>query len=150
MSMFGFRFRETMRGTYHFLDRPLDERGIEFTIAVVGSGLRNFAKTRTAAIEGDVELEGFAKKTPLAGTLAFKLDERRLPYEFTFAADDGERYRFRGQKDFSIFSVADSISTLPASIYDASGKERGRAIVRFDLRADTGKLLKSFRLRLAS
>jgi hypothetical protein len=148
--MFGFRFRETMRGMYHFLDRPLEERGIEFTIAVESRGLRDFARTRTAAIHGEVELEGFARKTPLAGTLAFKLDERRLPYEFTFSADDGKSYRFRGQKDFSLFAVADSISTLPASIYDAEGKELGRAIVRFDLRADTGKLLKSFRLRLAS
>jgi hypothetical protein len=148
--MFGFRFRETMRGTYHFLDKPLIERAIEFTIGVESRGLRDFARTRTAKITGEVELEGFASKTELVGTLAFKLDERRLPYEFTFAADDGKKYRFRGQKDFSVFSVADSLSTLPASLYDDEGRERGRAVVRFDLRADTGKLLKSFRMQLAS
>lgn len=148
--MFGFRFHETMRGTYHFLDKPLDERAIAFSIAVETRGLRDFVSTRTAEIHGNVELDGFAKKTALTGTLAFKIDERRLPYEFTFEADDGKTYKFRGQKDFSVFSVADSISTLPASLYDAEGKERGRALVRFDLRADTGKLLKSFRLRLAS
>ena len=50
MSLFGFGFHETMRGTYHFLDRPLEERAIELSIAVEGNGLRQFFRSRTAGI----------------------------------------------------------------------------------------------------
>ena len=39
---------------------------------------------------------------------------------------------------------------LPASLYDASGEEIGRATLRFDLRADLGRWLKSFRVHLGA
>ena len=62
--MFGFRFKETMRGTFHLLDTPLDERAIEFSIEVDAKGLRRFMKERVARIHGLVNLEGLAHDKP--------------------------------------------------------------------------------------
>jgi len=148
--MVGFRFRETMRGTYYLFDAPLDERAIEFSLVVRSRGLRRFARDRVASITGEVTLEKIATRRPLDGTLGLHLDERRLPYEFTFQADDGTPYRFRGQKEYTLLSPAESVSTLPASLYDVDGREVGRSVVRFDLRADTSRFVKSFRLELSS
>ena len=145
--MFGFEFSETLRGTYHLLANPLDEQSIDFSIRVEGRGARRFIREKIAEIHGHVTLKGLAENRPLQGTLAFKLvDEQRLSYDFTFEGDDRRPYRLRGQKDWSIFSVADSLSILPATVYDGDGVEIGRALLRFDLRGDTKKLLKSFRL----
>src|SRR5437899_2408599 len=114
----GFQFRETMTGTYHMLATPLDERAISFTIGAKVDGLRQFLKDKLASIEGEVDAEGLADKRPLHGTLGLKLlDERRLPYEFTFKGNDDQDYRFRGQKDVSVIALTDSMTVLPASLY---------------------------------
>lgn len=148
--MFGFHFFETMRGTYHLFANPIDELPMEFSIQVEGKGMRRFSREKMARIHGQVTMAGMAERCELEGLLGFKLlDERRLTYEFSFQADDHKRYRFRGQKEYSVFRLADSVSLLPASIYDANDVEIGRAVLRFDLRGDTKALLKSFRLKFA-
>ncbi len=148
--MIGFGFAETMRGSYYRLDAPTEERAIEFTLRVTVNGIRKFAKDQMARIEGVVRAEGLAAEAPLEGTLGLKLaSERRLPYDFTFTGDDGAKYRFRGQKDVMLLALADTMTTLPASLYEAGGKEIGRATVRFDLRSDLGRFVRSFRPRLA-
>lgn len=145
--MLGFFFRETMRGSFYLLDAPLVERGLEFTLKVETRKLRRFLRDRICTTTGTVSAEGIAKEAKLEGTLAFR--ERCLPYDFTFTGDDGKRYRLRGQKDFNWFAPAESISTLPITLLDDTETEIGRAIVRFDLRSDTGRFVKSFRLQLA-
>jgi hypothetical protein len=146
----GFKFEETMRGNYYMLDAPTDERAIEFTLVAKVDGLRRFAKDQMARIEGHIRADKLASDAKVDGTLGIKLaSERRLPYEFTFKGDDGKTYRFRGQKDVMILGLADSMTTLPASIYDEAGKEIARATVRFDLRGDLGRFVRSFRPRLA-
>ena len=138
-----------MRGTYHLLASPLDERAMEFTIDVRTRGFRRFLRERLAEIEGEVTLENLAEGKPLSGSIAFKIHEKRLPYAFSFKDDKGKSYRVRGQKDLSLVYLTDSICSLPLSLFDDADRELGRGMVRFDLRGDTGKLLRSFRLRLA-
>lgn len=146
--MSGFAFRETMSGSYHRLDRPTEDHAIEFTISAHVESLRRFVRDRIARIEGEVTMEGLATKRPLSGTLGLKLlDEQRLPYEFTFRGDDGKSYSFRGEKDVLIQTLPDSITTLPASVFDADGNEIARAVLRFDLRGDLFEFIKSFRLK---
>ena len=149
MGLLGFTFRETMRGTYHLLESPLVERGIEFTVRAKVDGMRRFLRDRTARIEGVVDVEGFATKRPLRGSLGLMLlDQRRLPYDFMFRGDDDREYRFHGQKDVTLIALADTMSTLPASRYDAAGNEIGRAVLRFDIRGDLGAFLKSWRMQV--
>jgi len=146
--MLGFVFRETMTGTYHLLDAPLDERAITFTIDAKVDGLRRFLKDKTATVAGEVEIEGLADRQKAEGTLGLKLlDERRLPYELHFTGNDGRQYRLRGQKDFTLIAVTDSMTVLPASLYDDAGNEIGRATLRFDLQHDLRPFLRSWKLR---
>jgi hypothetical protein len=147
----GFSFEETMQGNYHLLASQLDERAISFSINVRVAGIRRFLKDKLARIEGEVYVEGFADHRPLEGTLALKLlDEHRLTYDFTFRANDGNRYRLHGQKDVTLIALHDTMTTLPASIYDTDGREIARAVLRFDVRGDMAVFLRSWRLRLGS
>jgi hypothetical protein len=147
----GFSFEETMTGSYHLLSSQLDERAISFTVGARVAGIRQFLKDKLARIEGEVQVEGFSDRAPLTGTLALKLlDERRLTYDFTFRANDGKSYRFHGQKDVTLIALADTMTTLPASIYDAAGREVARAVLRFDMRGSLATFLRSWRMRLGS
>jgi hypothetical protein len=149
MGLLGFTFHETMSGTFHRLDAPFEDRAIEFTIDAKVDGLRRFVRDKTARIEGEVTVEGLADHAPLRGTLGLMvLDERRLPYDFTFDAADGRTYRLHGQKDVAWYALTDTMTTLPASLYDDAGKEIGRAVLRFDLRGDLVKFLRSWKLRV--
>ncbi len=145
----GFRFRETMRGTYYLLEAPTDERAMHFTLEASARGLRQFARDKLTRVEGEVTLEGFADARPLQGTLALRMiDQRRLPYDFTFTGNDGKLYRFRGQKDMNVLAPVQSLTVLPATVYDESGDEVARTNVRFDLRGDLRKFIRSFRMTL--
>jgi hypothetical protein len=145
----GFSFRETMSGTYHRLDAPLEERAIAFTIGARVSGLKQFLRDKVAHIEGEVDVEGLADCQPLVGTLTLKLlDEKRLAYSFAFRANDGNDYRFHGQKDVMLIALVSTMTTLPASLYDAAGKEIARAVLRFDVRSDLKSFLRSWRPRM--
>jgi hypothetical protein len=147
----GFSFEETMSGSYHLLSSQLDERAISFSLFARVAGIRQFLKDKLARVQGEVNVEAFADHRPLEGTLALKLfDEQRLTYDFTFDANDGRRYRFHGQKDVTMIDLFDTMTTLPASIYDAAGSEIARAVLRFDARANLATFLRSWRARLGS
>jgi hypothetical protein len=147
----GFSFRETMSGSYWRLDAPTDERAISFTLHARAHDIAEFARHKTWTIRGTIDAEGLATGRPLEGTLVFKLlEDRRLPYRFAFAGDDGARYELSGQKEWSGLSPIDSMTLLPASLYDDHGEEFSRATLRFDLRSDWARWMKSFRLHLFS
>jgi hypothetical protein len=147
----GFSFEETMSGSYYLLDAPLAERAISFSIGARVDGMRQFLRDKTARIEGHVSVEGLAERCPLSGTLGLKLfAERRLPYLFTFRGDDGHEYRLQGQKDVTMIALLDTLTTLPASLYDAAGREIGRSVLRFDARQDLTRFLRSWKPRIGS
>jgi hypothetical protein len=138
-----------MSGSYWLLAAPTEERAISFTIEARAGDVRRFARDRTWRITGTIDADGVASGRALEGTLAFKLlDERRLPYRFTFRGDDGGGYELSGQKEWSGLSPVVSLTLLPATLYDAGGKELGRATLRFDWRSDLGRWMKSFRVHL--
>ncbi len=145
----GFSFEETMSGSYHLLASPLEERAISFSLGARVAGMRRFLRDRLARVEGEVNVEGFADRRPFSGTLALKLfDERRLTYDFAFASNEGASCRFHGQKDVTLLAPLDTMTTLPASIYDAGGREIARAVLRFDTRGTLGTFLRSWRPRV--
>ncbi len=145
----GFELREGFSGTYYRLDRPLEDRAITISLRLGVDGLRRFAKDRCMKAEGTIIAEELADQgRPLEGTAAMKLfDERRVPYDLAFEGDDGRWYRLRGQRDFFVHD-ARSLTVLPASIYDDTGAEIARAVMRFDPRTELPAFVKSFRPRL--
>jgi hypothetical protein len=145
----GLSFRETLSGSYWLLDEPTDERAIELSLEIYTPDLRRFATNKTWRLRGTLDADRLASRSAVRGTILFKLfDERRLPYRLAFTGDDGKRYELSGQKEWSGLAPVESITLLPASLYDEAGEELGRATLRFDLRSDWARWMKSFRIRL--
>src|SRR5438309_379751 len=101
---------------------------------------------RQAAQRGPEEERAGRSRPRVHVELPRPVRERRLPYDFTFRGDDDREYRFHGQKDVTMIALHDTMTTLPASLYDADGKEVGRAVLRFDVRGDLVKFLRSWKL----
>jgi hypothetical protein len=142
----GFSFHETMAGSFHLAGEPRD-RPMSFTIRARSSTWPNFLRRPEVDIEGEVDAEGFADHRYLRGTLGLDvLSTRALPYAFRFAANDGSPHTFTGRKVLRAGRLVESMTVLPGAILDASGRRVGEALLRFDLRSDLARFLKSFRL----
>jgi hypothetical protein len=141
----GFHFRETMAGTFV---RDGVERAMHFTVTARAGSLLEHLRDRKARLDGAVTIDGFASAQPLAGEITIDpLLGRLIRYEFTFAADDGQRYRFVGQKDVTLRDVVGSMTTLPAQVLALDGKQVGTANLKFDTK-DLPRFLGSWRLDL--
>jgi hypothetical protein len=143
-------FHETMAGSFHLTADPGDERPMSFTIRTrsVETGLWAFLKNPAMEIEGEVDAEGFADHRRLEGTLRLDLlRNRTLPYAFRFTGNDGAPYTFEGKKTVTLGELAESMSVLPGAIKDERGVTVGQALLRFDLRSDLLKFLRSWTFR---
>lgn len=145
--MIGLTFRETMAGGYHLTSAPGADRPMHFTIEARIPTLRSLLGTPLFSISGSVFAEGFAEHRPLRGTLCIDpLRGKVLVYMFDFEADDGAPYTFQGRKTLGSGDLLQAMTILPGGIFDSAGKEVGRALLRFDLRSDLLKFLRTFRL----
>lgn len=143
----GVEFRETMAGYFHLVDRPRDERPLAFTIRAISGRLASFVRRPQTEVEGELHAEGFADHVPVRGTLGLDLlRDRTLRYDLSFPGNDGQSYRFKGHKTVQLGRLVATMSELPAALLDAQGREVGRALVRFDVRRDLARFLRSWRL----
>ena len=149
----GFELRESFSGSFYRLDDQTRDLAIRLSLRWGVSGLRRFVRERKVAISGHLWAEGIAESrgdegVPIEGTIVMRLfDEKRMPYELEFDGDDGKRWHLRGQRDFFVHDAVDSLTILPASLYDGSGQEVARATLRFDPTTELPALVKSFRPR---
>lgn len=143
--MASFTFAETMAGSFRLSGER--ERPMSFTIRARSRSLGRFAARREVEIEGEVDAEGFADHRPLRGTLGMDvLATGKLPYAFDFTDNRGRAHRFVGQKVVRLRDLVGSMTNLRGALLDENGHEVGEAELRFDLRADIGRFLRSFRL----
>jgi len=142
----GFEIRGTLRGTFFLFSSPEVDRDILLETTLGAAGIRRLALAKTVAICGTVALDTIANRRPFAGEVRFRLDERRIPYDLTFTGDDGTAYALRGQADLWWLGIVDALTLLPASLYDGTGREIGRALLRFDAKRELFSLVRSFRL----
>ncbi len=141
--MFGFHFTETMQGTYTRNGGP--ERDISFTVTARARSWLKHLRDHKAALDGTIRMDGFASNVPLSGELLINpVFGHIIKYEFQFTADDGKAYHFRGQKDVSVTDLVGTMTTLPATISDASDRPIANALLKFDKR-DLPSFLGSFR-----
>jgi hypothetical protein len=142
----GFKFQETMSGTYHLVAKPEEERRISFTANAAVENMMKYLRDMTATLEGTLEMEGFADHVPIEGTLEINpVFGRVLRYQFTFTGNDGKSYRFSGQKDLRLLDLQGSMTTLPATVYDDAGNEVARVLTKFNLQTDLLPFLMSWR-----
>jgi len=150
---FGFEMKESFSGSYYRLDEPLRDHAMRISLRLDVDGVRRFLRERKVDAAGTIFAEQLAERSPngvaLQGTLTMKLfDEKRIPYDLSFEGDDGRTWRLRGQRDFFVHDAVDSLTILPASLYDDAGVESGRALLRFDPKTELPVLLRSFRPRV--
>ncbi|MBP9114340.1 MAG: hypothetical protein KBF88_16115 [Polyangiaceae bacterium] len=131
--VFGFSYEEKVSGIAHFLDDPLRERQMELSLRVKAANAFLLPKNKTLSLSGTVSLEGICTDASVEGTLVYKFEEKRVPYAFRFKGDDGRVYEFRAQKDFSVFSIPDYVTTLRGTLYDEELRELGRVILTSQL-----------------
>lgn len=144
--MAGFEFYETMVGSFR-LQGDARDRPMSFTLRCRSPRWLRFLARPEVEIEGEVDAEGFADHRHLRGTLGMDaLRTRTLPYAFRFVANDGKEYTFAGQKTLHALRMVESMTVLPGAILDAAGARVGEALLRFDLRSDLGRFLRSFKL----
>lgn len=133
----GFGFAETMSGTLRLASSPDVARPLSFSLRAEARSARDFAQTREVVIEGELVAEGFGARCPLAGTLTIEpFRARKIAYDFSFVADDGETYVFTGHKTVKVGSLLRSMTHLPGAIRDAGGATVATVALDFDLRRD--------------
>lgn len=146
MKKLGFEFRETMAGLYTLTGKPDDQRRIKFTARAVADDALRHLRDNMTRLEGTLEMEGFADDVPISGTLQIApLTKRVIRYEFAFLGNDGEPYRFAGQKDIRFSDFVGTMTTLPAVVYDKRGEPVARTTVKFDVRSDLVPFLLSWK-----
>jgi len=140
----GVEFRETMAGSYRL--NGGEERPLTFTIRAVSRKMTSFLRLPLTEVEGEFHAEGFADHAPARGTLALDLlRDGTLKYELYFPGNDGQIYRFKGQKTVSLRRLLTTMTELPAMLLGADGRELGSSLVRFDTQQDLPSFLRSFR-----
>ena len=142
-----FEFHETMTGSLRLLGEA-KEAPMSFTIRARSQRLWASVGAKIE-IEGEVDAEGFADHRLLRGSIdAGAIFHRRIPYAFEFTGNDGAIYAFSGEKTLTPGALVVSFSVLPGEIRSMSGALVGRALLRFDVRSEALRYLKSFRTAL--
>jgi len=141
-----FEFHETMAGSFRL--KSGEERAMSFTIRARSGSMLGFLHRPRVDIEGEVDAEGLADHRHMRGSLDFELlTRKKLVYVFGFTGNDDRPYTFTGEKTLRPDGFIESLTVLPGKIRDDSGAEVGEALLRFDLRSDLIKFIRSFRAR---
>ncbi len=146
MKKVGFQFNETMSGTYTRVGKP-DEQGLFRFQACMHAedGLRHM-RDGLCKIDGTLDMEGFADDVPIAGTLEIAVFTKKIiRYDFGFTGNDGNPYRFAGQKNIRFTDFVGTMTHLTGSITDARGTEVAQATVKFDIKSDLLPFLVSWK-----
>jgi hypothetical protein len=143
----GFEFTETMAGTYQLTGKPEDSRRFSFTVTVHADDALRHMRDGMGKLTGTLEMEAFADEVPLEGTIEIApVTKKIIRYEFAFVGNDGEPYRFAGQKDIRFRDLLGTWTTLPGAVYDGRGDEIARVRTRFDVKRDFLPWLATFKL----
>jgi hypothetical protein len=142
----GFEFEEVMSGTYTRSGQP--SQGGELRLqarARAGDALAHL-RDGMVELEGTLDMEKVASDVPISGSMEIRpLTRKIIRYDFSFTADDGQPYRFSGQKDIRFSDFLTTMTTLPGVITDGSGAEFATATLRFDVKADLLPFLVSWK-----
>lgn len=142
-------FSEVMTGWVVSRAAPAPERaGCQLDLDVdIPELLRPLADVR-AAMRGQVRIEGLADDPHATGEMHIApFTRRRIRYTLDFAASDGTPLRLDGWKSVSYARLLSSMTTLPATVTDSSGRVVAEVVVRFHIGRHLPAMLRSFRLR---
>jgi len=149
LGTWGLEFAETMSGTYLRSDETeaCTPHPLSFSARVRIHSLVDYMRTHKASIRGEIYAPGLADVAPIHGSMVISPVVRRLiRYDFGFTGDDGNPYRFHGEKTLTAWRFLRALTVLPAQIFDGTGTCIARCNTRFHLRSDLLPMLRSVRL----
>lgn len=150
MKKLGFEFQEVMSGTYTMTGHPGEQGAIRFQLrAQAKDGLRHM-RDGLVDVTGTLDMERIADDVPVSGTIEIRpFTKRIIRYEISFTANDGQPYRFAGQKDVRFGNFMATMTTLPGTVTNGQGNEIAKATLHFDVKADLLPFLVSWKPQLA-
>ncbi|HRG99232.1 MAG TPA: hypothetical protein PLR99_23440 [Polyangiaceae bacterium] len=151
---FGATVQLALRGHFHLLEAPLEDRAIDCALAVDFHGVGGAFLGRVGRVTGELSAEGVATARALAGSLALRGGAHaRLLLTFGFEGDDGAPRTLRGYVEVLPAAPLATVTEVPFSLYAVRAgddDEVGRGVLRFDARGELGAVLRSLRLRLGA
>jgi hypothetical protein len=142
----GFAFSETMSGTFEWDREPGKKLPLRFDVTAHAESTRKHLTTGEAALRGTIRVPGLAESAPAEGSIVIRpIGQRIIRYELRFRGDDGKPYELVGQKDIRWLAPLETFTTLPAEILDEEHRRIAKCVLRFDLRRDGFRFLRSFK-----
>ena len=124
--MLGLSFRELMAGKIR-IDEQL--RAMRFDFTVRGPSQLMLLWHWLGAMTGTVTIDGFVSDAQATGELETAPIRGWMRYAFTFEGPNGEQLRFDGRKKIRFIFFGWTV--LRGAVTDASGRELGKAVLRF-------------------
>ena len=97
-------------------------------------------------LEGEMHAPGFADHQCARGRLTMPA-RGRLRYQVEFTTNENEPHRFDGERKLSLKGLPVALTVLRGQITSGDGKSVGRALLRFDLRNELPRFLRSIEYR---
>lgn len=147
--VFGLSYTEQLSGRARWVSaagEPAQARAMDVELHVTFPNLRQLLARRTAMVEGVLDIEGVAERRLLTGTLEIAAAELMMHYQFAFEDDEGQPYRFVGEKRLSVFRPVTDFAKLSGKIIDARGREVSQVDVSIGLKEGLVRTLTSIRL----
>jgi hypothetical protein len=142
----GFEFHEVMSGSYTRTGQPSQTGSFRIDARAHAADLLRHARDGMMTLKGTLDMERIADDVPMTGVLELRPFTRRIiRYDFSFTGNDGQPYRFAGQKDIRLGDLATSFTTLRGAVTDARGEQIATATLRFDVKADLLPFLVSWK-----
>lgn len=146
----GFEFQEVMSGTYTRTGQPSQTGELRIQARARAGDAFKHIRDGMVDLEGTLDMEKVADEVPITGTMEIRpLTRKIIRYDFSFTGNDGQPYRFSGQKNIRFTDLATTMTTLNGAITDAAGGEIATATLHFDVKADLLPFLVSWKPRLA-
>jgi hypothetical protein len=142
----GFEFQEVMSGSYTRTGQPSQTGTLRFSLRARAADAVRHLRDGMVTVEGTLDMERIADDVPVAGTMEIRpLLGRLIRYDLSFTGNDGQPYRFAGQKDIRLSDLRNSFTVLRGSVTDAAGEPVASATLRFDTKADLLPFLVSWK-----
>jgi hypothetical protein len=150
MKKLGFEFTEVMSGTYTRTGHPDQTGTIRFQGRARAADTVRHLRDGLVTLDGTFDMEGVADDVPIAGTIEIRpVLGKIIRYDFTFTGNDGQPYRFSGQKDVRFADIVRTMTTLVGAVTTANGDEVAKATLHFDVKAELLPFLVSWKAALA-
>ncbi len=143
----GLETRHELRGTYHLLSAPGEERPLSLALRLAAPEPHRLPLCRRLSVDGEIQAAGLATRQPVTGTLELgELLDARLIYDLNFEADDRRPRRMHGELELEVRRLLGSAGRVSGSVYE-DDTEVARVLLYAEPLKTLGKMLLELRLR---